>query len=94
MSWKRIREVFVAGALILLVALMGVGPYVVRDLVAAFLIFWSLLGALGIAVLVSFLLGEGVVRCFALLVAGAASFRLRQPASSAVVPLAHGIGTS
>jgi hypothetical protein len=42
----------------------------------------------------SFLFGEGIMHCFPLLVAGASSFRLRQPVPSAVVPLARGIGKS
>jgi hypothetical protein len=94
MSWKRIQKLLVAGGLIALIAVAGTELYVVRDLLAAFLIFCTLLGALGITVLVSYLLGEGVVRCFGLLVACAGSFRLRQPVRSVVGPLAHGIGKS
>lgn len=68
--------------------------YVVRDLVAAFIIFCILFGALGITILVSFLLGEGIIRCFEELVAVMASFRLLQPAHSIVRPASHRFGKS
>ena len=92
MKWKRIQKLLVAGGLITLIAVAGTELYVVRDLLAAFLMFCTLFGALGITVLVSFLFGEGVVRCCGLLVACAASFRLRHPVPSVVDRLAHGIG--
>jgi hypothetical protein len=93
MSGKRI----LAGGLIGLIAVAGTGLFVVRDLLAAFLVFCVLFGilfgALGITVLASFLFGEGVVRCFDLLVTSM-SFRLRQPIPSVVSPIPHGIGKS
>ena len=94
MSRKRIQKLLIAGGLITLIAVAGTELYVVRDLLAAILIFCILFGALGITVLVAFLLGEGTVRCFELLVAWAASFRLRQPVASVVGPLTRGIGKS
>lgn len=87
MSWKRILTLLVAGGLITLISVAGTELYVVRDLLAAFLMFCTLLGALGITILVSFLVGEGIVRCLGLLVACAASFRLRQPVPSVVARL-------
>ena len=92
MSRKQIQKFLIASGLIALFTVAGMELYVVRDLLAALLMFCILLVALGITVLVLFLLGEGVVRCFGLIVACAASFRLRQPVPSVVGPLAHGIG--
>ena len=92
MSRKRIQKVLIASGLITLITVAGMELYVVRELLAALLMFCTLLVALGITVLVLFLLGEGVVRCFGRIVASAASFRLRQPVPSVVGPLAHGIG--
>jgi hypothetical protein len=98
MSRKRIQIPLIAGAVIGLIAVVGTGQFVVRDLLAAFILFCAmfcvLLGVLGIAVLGSFLLGEGVVHCFDLLVTSVASFRLRQPILSVVRPLTRGIGKS
>lgn len=91
MSWKRILTLLV---LVTLIAIAGTELYVVRDFLAAFLMFSILLGALGIIVLLSYLVGETVVGCVALLVACAALFRLRQPGSSVVGSLAHGIDKS
>jgi hypothetical protein len=88
MSRKRI----LAGGLIGLIAVAGTGLFVVRDLLAGFLLFCVLFGVLfgvlGITILGSFLLGEGVVRCFDLLETSVASFRLRQPIPSVVGPRA------
>jgi hypothetical protein len=96
MSRKRIQIPLIAGAVIGLIAVVGTGQFVVRDLLAAFILFCAmfcvLLGVLGITVLGSFLLGEGFVRCFDLLVTSVASFRLRQPILSVVRPLTRGIG--
>jgi hypothetical protein len=94
MNWKRIQTLLVAGGLITLIAVAGTELYVVRDLLAGFLMFSISLGALGITVLVSYLLGDAVVRCFGLFVACTASFRLRQPVPSVDGPLAHGVGKS
>jgi len=94
MNWKRTLILLVAAGLIALIAVAATERYVVRDFLAAFLMFSVLLGALGIVVLLLYLVGEAVVRCGALLVACAALFRLHQPASSVVVPLVHGIGKS
>jgi hypothetical protein len=92
MSWKRIVILLVAAGLIALIAVAATELYVVRDFVAAFLMFSILLGALGMLVLLSYIVGEAVVRCAALLAACAALFRIHQPASSVVIPLADGIG--
>lgn len=92
MSRKRIRKFLIASGLITLITVAGTEFYVVRELLAALLVFCTLLVAIGVTVLVLFLLGDGVVRCFGLIVACAVSFRLRQPVSSVVGPLAHGIG--
>jgi len=94
MSWKRTWKLFVAGGLAVMIALGGIEVFFVRDLLAALLMFCTLLVALGMTVLVSFLFGEVVVRCFGLLAACAASFRLHRAVSSVVDPLAHGIGKS
>ena len=92
------QKPLIAGGIIGLIAVAGTGPFVVRDLLAAFLLFCVffcvLLGVLGITVLVSFLLGERVGRCFDLVVASVASFRLRQPLPSVAGPLTRGIGKS
>ena len=92
MSGKRIQKFLIASGLITLITVAGTELYLVRELLAALLMFCTLLVALGITVLVLFLLGEAVVRCFGLIVTCAASFRLRQPVPSVVGPLAHGIG--
>jgi hypothetical protein len=84
MSRKRIQKTLIAGALIGMIVVAGTALFVVRDLLAAFLLFCVLFGvlfgALGITVLASFLFGEGVVHSFDLLVTSM-SFRLRQPIS-------------
>ena len=98
MSRKRIQKPLVAAGVIGLIAVAGTGPFAVRDLLAAFLLFCVffcvLLGVLGLTVLGCFLLGEGVVRCFDLLVTCVASFRLRQPIPSVAGPVTRGIGKS
>ena len=98
MSRKRIQKPIIVGSVIGLIAIAGAGQFVVRDLLAAFLLFCVffcvLLGVLGITVLGSFLLGEGVGRCFDLLVTSVASFRLRQPIPSVAGRLMRGIGKS
>ena len=94
MSRKPIQKTLIAGAVIGLIGVTGSELFVVRDLLAAFLLFCTLFGVLGMAVLVSFLFGEGAVRCFDLLVTSMSSFRLRQPIPSVVSPLPHGIGKS
>jgi len=91
MSPKRVRQLLIASGLMALVAVAGMELYVVRDLVAALFVLCALFGAIGIFVLVSFLLGEGAVRCFALLATSAASFRHRQLAEAS---LPHGIRKS
>ena len=94
MSRKRIQKLLIAGGLITLIAVAGTELFFVRDLLASFLIFCTLLVALGIAVLVLFFVGDGIVRCLALLIAGVASLRLRHPIHSVVGPLGRGIGKS
>jgi hypothetical protein len=93
MSRKPIQKTLIAGAVIGLVGVTGTEVFVVRELLAAFLLFCALFGVLGIAILVSFLFGEGVVRGVDLLVTSVASFRVRQPVPSvASPPLTRGIG--
>ena len=92
MSRTRLGEFLVAGGLIATVAVEGTERYVVRDLLAALLIFCALLGVLGLTILASFLLGEGVIRCFGLLLAWATSVGLHQPAAPVTGRLTHGIG--
>ena len=63
MSRKRIQRSLIAAGVIGLIAVAETGPFVVRDLLAAFLLFCALFGVLcgvvGRIVLGSFLLGEG-----------------------------------
>jgi hypothetical protein len=95
MSRTRTQKVFIAGGLIGLIAVAGTGPFVIRDLLAAFVMFCVLFGGLGLIVLVTFLIGEGVVRCFELFAGGAAFSRFRQPVHSVVGSLSRvGIGQS
>ena len=94
MNWKRIQKPLIVGGAIALIAIAGTGHFVVRELLAAFLFFCVLFGLLGISVLGSFLLGEGVVRCFNLLETSVASFRLHPPIPSVAGPLAREIGKS
>lgn len=94
MSRKRIQRLLIAGGLIATISVAVAELYVVRDLLAAFLIFCAFLGAVGVAGLVSFFVGDGIVRCFELLVARATSFRLRKPVPSVVGPLRRGMGKS
>jgi len=98
MSRKRAQKSLVVGGAIGLIGVAGTGAFVVRDVLAAFLLFCVLFGVLcgvvGIIVLGSFLLGEGVVGCFDLLETSVASFRFRQPLLSVVRPLMRGIGKS
>ena len=89
MSRKRTQKVLIAGCLIGLIAVAGAGPFVVRDLLAAFVMFCVLFGGLGLIVLATFLVGEGVVRCFELFARGAAFFRFRQPVHSVVGSLSR-----
>jgi len=93
MNQKPIEKPLLAGGLMGLIAVAGTGLFVVRNLLAAFLMFTALLGTLGITALVSFLICEGVVRCFELLVACAVSFHLRQRPFVAD-PVMPGIGKS
>ncbi len=93
MSRKPIQKILIAGAVIGLIGVTGTEVFVVRDLLAAFLLFCALFGVLGISLLVFLLFGEGVVRCVDLLVTSAASFRVHQPVPSvASPPLTPGIG--
>jgi hypothetical protein len=91
MSRKRTERLLIAGGLITVIAVAGTELYVIRDLLAAFLVFYAFLGALGLVVLVLFFLGDGILRCFELVVAGTASLFLRQHVLSHW-PLRHGIG--
>ena len=94
MSRKRIEKFLVAVGLITLIAGEGLQLYVVREMLASFVVFCVFFGAIGISILVSFLLGAGIVRCFELVVAYASSLGLRQPVPSVVGPLARGIGNN
>jgi len=73
MSRKRSRGILIAVALITLIGVAGTRLYLVRELLAAFLIFCALLSAFVIAILVSFSFVKGIVRCFELLVGRASS---------------------
>jgi len=86
------HKLLVAGGAIGLIAVAGTGLFVVRDVLAAFLFFCVFFVVAGMAVLGTFLLGEGIERCFSLLVTSAASFHLHQPIPSVGSPLLHGIG--
>ena len=94
MNWNRILTLLIAASLVTLIAVAATELYVVREFLAAFLMFGILLAALGVIVLLSYLVGEAVVRCSALLVACTALFNLHQPAPLVVIPLAGGIGKS
>jgi hypothetical protein len=94
MIWKALLTLFVTASLVTLVVVAATELYVVRELLAALLVFCTIVGVIGLLGLVSFLLGEIVVRCAALLVACAAFFRSRRTVSSVNGPLAHGIGKS
>jgi hypothetical protein len=94
MRRKRKLKFLLAGGLITLVGVTGMEQFVVRDLLASFIIFCAFFVALGITILVSFLLGDGVVRCYEVLVSFAASFRRRQPARSVVGPLTRRCGVA
>ena len=92
MSRGRIQKLFIAAILIALIAVAGIQFYFVADLLACYLVFSIFFAALAITILALFLLGEGVVRCYELVVAHAASVRLRQALPPVVVPVTHGIG--
>jgi hypothetical protein len=86
MSRKQSQGLLVAGGLITLIGVAGTRLYVVRELLAAFLIFCALLSAFGISILASFILGKGIVRSFELLMGRADSFHHRQSVRSVVGP--------
>jgi hypothetical protein len=94
MNMKRMLIPLVTGAIITLIGAAETNIYVLREVLAAFLIFWTLVGALGIAISLTCLLGDGIVSCFDLLVTRATSFRLSQAAPSVLGPLNHEIGKS
>ena len=94
MTWKRVLALLVAASLVTLIAVGATKLYVVRELLAALLMFFTLLSVIGILGLVSLLLGDSVVRCAALLAACAPLFHSRRPEPSVVGPLAHGTGRS
>jgi hypothetical protein len=79
MSWKRIQNPLIVGGAIGLIAIAGTGHFVVRELLAAFLFFCAFFGLLGITVLGSFLLGEGVMRCLNLLVTSTDNWLCKRP---------------
>jgi len=86
-SHKRIWILLLAASLIALTTVAAAMLFVVRDLLAALVMFWTLLVTLGITVSVLILLGKAVERCLRLLVACAGSVRLHQPAPSVLDPL-------
>jgi hypothetical protein len=88
MSWRRILILLAALGSAALIVVAATELYVIRDLLAALLMFIVLLAALGIVVLLAYLVGEAVLRCMSLLVVCAALFRLHRPESSVAVRLA------
>ncbi len=86
------QKFLIAGGLITLIAVAETELFFVRDVLAAFLVFCIFLSALGIAILLLYLIGDGVVRCSRHLMVCAASFRLREPVRSVVGHLAHRTG--
>lgn len=94
MNWNRIPALLIAASLVTLIAVAATELYVVREFLAAFLMFGILLAAVGVIVLLSYLIGAAVVRCGTLLVARTAFFHLHQPAPLVVTSFAHGIGKS
>jgi len=68
MSRKGLRGILIAAFLVTLIGFAGTRLYLIRELLAAFLIFCALLSAFAIAILMSFILVKGIVRCFELLV--------------------------
>ena len=81
-----------AVTLIILIAVPAITLCLDRDLPAAFLMFCIAFGALGMIMLVSFLVGVGIVHCFDLLVDCASSLRRHKPVPSVVGHLRHGGG--
>lgn len=81
-----------------MIAVAGATLFVVRDMLAAFLMFSTLLVALGITILALFFVGDRVVccvdLCLDLLVQYISAFRLRHPVPSIVGPLRSGIDHS
>jgi hypothetical protein len=93
MRRKRLQKSLIAAVLITLIGVAATELYVVRDLLAALVVFCILLfGAIGMTILVSFLLGEGIVRSLDLLFACAVLFGLRKPLPPVAGPVTHGIG--
>jgi hypothetical protein len=84
MSRKRRHGLLIACGLVAMIAVAGTQLFSVRDMLAAFLLFCVFLVALGIVILASFFVGDGIVRFFDLLVACVASVRLRPPVPSVV----------
>jgi hypothetical protein len=75
-----------------LIAIAETGQFIVREVLAAFLLFCVLFGLLGITVLGFVFIGGGVVRSFDLLATSGASFCLRRPVTSVAGPLKRRIG--
>jgi len=73
MSRKRSWGILIAVVLSTLIRVAGTRLYLVRELLAAFLIFCAVLSAFAIAILVSFSLVKGILCCFELLVGRASS---------------------
>ena len=82
MSRKRSRGILIAVVLITLIGVAGTRLYLIRELLAAFLIFCTLLSAFAIAILVSFILVKGIVRFYERLVSRASSTLVRRESTT------------
>jgi hypothetical protein len=75
MTRPRRRKFLVVGCIVAPLVVAALFP--VRDLLAAFFMFCIFFSALGLIVLVSFLFGGWVMRCYELLLACATWFGIR-----------------
>jgi hypothetical protein len=94
MNWKRILTLLITLSLVTLTAVAATELYVVRECLAAFLMFGILLVALGVIVLLSYIVGAAAVRCGMRFVAHTALSHLHQPAPLVVTSFTHGISKS
>ena len=85
MSRKRRHGLLIACGLVAMIAVAGTQLFSVRDMLAAFLLFCVFLVPIGIVILASFFVGDGILRFFDLIVAYVASLRL-PPRVPSVVP--------
>ena len=91
MTRKLIQRLLVACGLVAIIAFAGTELYFVRDLLAALLMFFVSLVALAVVCLVSYFVGDVILRAVEFLGVRATSFRLRQPVPSSIGPLKHEI---